>query len=41
MRPISAAQRSSIVVLLNEGYSHRQIEARTGLGKGTIGRFAK
>ena len=41
MRPIPAAQRSSVAVLLNEGYSHCQIEAKTGLGKGTIGRVAK
>ena len=41
MRPISAAQHSSITVLLKEGYSHCQIEAKTGLGKGTIGRVAK
>ena len=27
--------------LLNEGYSHRQIQTRTGLGKGTVGRISK
>ena len=41
MRPISAAQRSSVVSLLNEGYSQHQIQARTGLGKGTVGRISK
>ena len=41
MKSISAEKRSSVVSLLNEGYSHRQIQARTGLGKGTIGRISK
>src|SRR5260370_6592202 len=41
MRPISAAQRTSVVSLLNEGYSQRQIQAKTGLGKGTVGRISK
>ena len=41
MRPISTAQHSSIVSLLNEGYSQCQIQAKTGLGKGTIGRISK
>ena len=41
MRPISAAQCDSVVSLLNEGYSHRQIQARTGLDKGTVGRISK
>ena len=41
MRAISAAQHCSVVSLLNEGYSHRQIQARTGIGKGTVGRIAK
>ena len=41
MRPISAAQCSSVVSLLNEGYSQHQIQARTGLGKGTVGRISK
>src|SRR5579863_4892321 len=41
MKSISAAQRSSVVSLLNEGYSHRQIMAKTGLGKGTIWRINK
>ena len=41
MKSISAAQRSSVVSLLNDGYSHREIQARTGLGKGTVGRISK
>ena len=41
MRPISTAQHSSVVSLLNEDYSQRQIQAKTGLGKGTIGRISK
>ncbi len=41
MRPISAVQHSSVVSLLNEGYSQCQIQAKTGLGKGTVGRISK
>jgi transposase len=41
MRPISAAQHDSVVSLLNKGYSHRQIQARTGLKEGTVGRTSK
>ena len=41
MKAISAAQHCSVVSLLNEGYSHHQIQAKTGLGKGTVGRIAK
>jgi len=41
MRSISAAQCSSIISLLNEGYSHCQIQERTGLGKDTVGRISK
>ena len=41
MRSISAAQHFSVVSLLNDGYSHHQIQDRTGLGKGTIGRISK
>ena len=41
MRPISAAQHNSVVSLLNEGYSHCQKQARTGPGKGTVGRISK
>lgn len=41
MRPISATQHSSVVSLLNEGYSQCQIQAKTGLGKGTVWRISK
>src|SRR5882672_6113987 len=41
MKSISAEKCSSIVSLLNKGYSHCQIQARTGLGKGTIDRISK
>jgi len=41
MRSISADKCSSVISLLNEGYSHRQIIAKTGLGKGTVGRISK
>ena len=41
MRSISAAQCFSVVSLLNDGYSHCQIQNRTGLGKSTIGRISK
>ena len=41
MKSISADKHSSVVSLLNEGYSHCQVQARTGLGKGTIGRISK
>ena len=41
MKAISAAQHCSVVSLLNEGYSHYQIWAKTGLSKGTVGRIAK
>ena len=37
----TSAEKHSSVVSLNEGYSHHQIQARTGLGKGTIGRISK
>ena len=41
MKSISAEKHSSVVSLLNEGYSHCQIQARMGLGKGTIGRISR
>jgi transposase len=41
MRPISAAQHDLVVSLLNKGYSHCQIQTRTGLKKGTVGRTSK
>jgi hypothetical protein len=39
MRPISAAKHSSVISLLKEGYSHHEIQAKTGLGKDTVGRI--
>ena len=39
MRPISAAQHSLAVSLLNKGYSQYQIQTRTGLWKGTVERI--
>ena len=41
MRPTSAAKRSSVLSLLNEGYSHRKIQSRTGVEKGTIYKIRK
>ena len=41
MKAISAAQHCSVVSLLNEGYSHCQIQARTSLRKGTVGKIEK
>ena len=41
MKAISTAHHLSVVSLLNQGYSHCQIQAKTGLGKGTVGRIAK
>ena len=41
MKSISAEKYSSVVSLLNERYSHHQIQARMGLGKGTIGRISR
>ena len=41
MQPISSSHRSTIISLLAEGYSVRQIQSRTGLGKSTIGRISK
>src|SRR3979490_2858716 len=41
MKSISAEKHSSVVSLLNEGYSYHQIQARTGLEKGTIGRISR
>src|SRR5258708_36729359 len=41
MKSISAEKHSSVVSLLNEGYSHHQIQARTGLWKSTIGSISK
>ena len=41
MKPTSATQRSTVISLLNEGYSLHQIESKTGLGRSTIGRIKK
>ena len=41
MKPTSATQRSTVISLLKEGYSLRQIESKTGLGRSTIGRIKK
>ena len=41
MKAISTAQHNSVVSLLNEGYSQRQIKDKTGVGKGTISRISK
>jgi transposase len=41
MKSISAEKHSSVISLLNEVYSHCQIQARTALGKGTIGRISR
>ena len=41
MKAISTAYHLSVVSLLNQGYSHCQIQAKTGLGKGIVGRIAK
>ena len=37
----SLLKSSLLLSLLNEGYSHCQIQARMGLGKGTIGRISR
>ena len=41
MRPISSAKHSSVLSLLEQGYSHRQIHDRTGVGMGTISRIGR
>ena len=41
MKSIFAEKHSSVISLLNEGYSHCQIQARMGLGKGTTGRISR
>ena len=41
MKPTSATQRSTVISLLKEGYSLRQIESKTGLGRSTISRIKK
>jgi transposase len=41
MKATSSAQRATVASLLKEGYSLRQIQAKTGLGKSTVGRIGK
>ena len=41
MKSISAEKHSSVVSHLNGGYSHCQIQTKTGPGKGTVGRISK
>jgi transposase len=41
MRPTSADKHSSVISLLNEGYSQHDIVAKTGIGKGTVYRISK
>ena len=41
MKAISDAQCSSVISLLNEGYSLHQIKDKTGLGNSTVGRISK
>ena len=41
MRPICTAKCSSILSLLEQGYSHSQIHNDTGVGMGTISRIGK
>jgi transposase len=41
MKAISTAQCSSVISLLNEGYSLHQIQNRVGLEKSTAGRISK
>jgi len=37
MKPTSATQHSSVISLLQDGYSVCQIASKTGLGRSTIG----
>ena len=41
MRPISTTKHSSVLSLLEQGYSHHQIHDRTGVGIGTISRISR
>ena len=41
MKATSTANRASVISLLDQGYSVRDIEKRTGLGKSTVGRIKK
>ena len=41
MKTTSAANHASVLSLLEQGYSVRDIERRTGVGKSTEGRIKK
>ena len=41
MKATSAANHASVLSLLEQGYSVRDIERRTGLGRSTVGRIKK
>ena len=41
MKAISAEKHSSVISLLNMGYSHHPVQAKTSPGKDTIGRISK
>jgi transposase len=41
MKVTSAAQHSSVISLLQKGYSVCQIQSKMGLGKSTVGRIKK
>src|ERR1700678_1318591 len=41
MKATSVANHTSVISLLEQGYSVRDIEKRTGLGKSTVGRIKK
>src|SRR5882724_1372333 len=41
MQPTSSTKHSHVISLLNDGYSLNKIEAKTCLGKSTIGRIKK
>jgi len=41
IKPISSSQQSSVISLLQEGYSLHQIQSKTDLGKSTVGRIKK
>ena len=41
MRPISAAKRSSVLSLLEQGYSYHQIHNKTSISLGTISKIGK
>ena len=41
MRPMSTTKHSSVLSLLEQGYSHCQIHDRAGVGIGTISRIGR